>query len=70
MVDLFATSLNYHLPVFFSPINDPVAAASDAFLQSWDDMQAYAFPPFAVVREVLDKVVSSRNLLLTLMAPW
>ena len=37
---------------------------------SWDDMRAYAFPPFTLVREVLSKVVSSRNLLLTLVAPW
>ena len=68
-VDLFATSLNHRLPVFFSPINNPMTAASNAFLQSWDGMPAYAFPLFALVREVLNKVVSSRNLLLTLVAP-
>ena len=68
--DLFATSLNYRLPAYFSPINDPLAADSDAFLQLWDDMRAYAFPLFALVREVLNKVVSSQNILLTLMAPW
>ena len=32
--------------------------------------RAYAFPPFALVREVINKVVLSRNLLLTLVAPW
>ena len=30
-VDLFVTSLNYRLPVYFSPLNDPMAAGTDAF---------------------------------------
>ena len=68
MVDLFATSLNYRLPVYFSPLNDPVAAGTDAFLQSWDGLQAYAFPPFALIRNVLNKLCSSRGTLLTLVA--
>ena len=33
-IDLFATSQNYRIPVYFSPINDPTAAGTDAFLQS------------------------------------
>ena len=33
-VDLFAASLNYRLPVYFSPLKDPMAAGTDAFLQS------------------------------------
>ena len=28
--------------VYFSPLNDPMAAGTDAFLQSWDRLQAYA----------------------------
>ena len=31
-IDLFATSLNYRFPVFFSPFRDPLAAGTDAFL--------------------------------------
>ena len=69
-VDLFATSLNYRIPVYFSPINDPMAAGTDAFLQSWDDLSAYAFPPFALIREVIRKLQLSRNTYLTLIAPW
>ena len=41
-VDLFATSLNHHLPVYFSPMADPQSAGTDAMLQSWDGLQAYA----------------------------
>ena len=55
-VDLFATSLNYRIPVYFSSISDPIPAGSDAFLQSWDDLSAYEFPPFALIREVIRKL--------------
>ena len=68
-IDMFVTSLNYRLPVYFSPIHDPMATATDSLFQPWNDMQTYAFPPFALVREVLNKVMRSRNLL-TWVAPW
>ena len=45
---LFATSLNHRLPVYFSPMVDPQSAGTDAMLQSWDGLQAYAFPPFGL----------------------
>ena len=37
-VDLFATSLNHRLQVYFSPMADPQAAAVDALVQSWDNL--------------------------------
>ena len=70
MVDLFATSLTARLPVYFSPASDPRAAGTDALLQPWDDLQAYAFPPIAIIRRVLLKLRSSRNCELTLIAPF
>ena len=45
-----------------------MAAGVDAMLQSWDHMQAYAFPPFAMIRLVLNKVRVSQGLQLTLIA--
>ena len=42
VIDLFATSLTARLPVYFSPASDPRAAGTDALLQPWDDLQAYA----------------------------
>ena len=36
VIDLFATSLNFHLPVYFSPLNDPIATGTDDFLQDWN----------------------------------
>ena len=38
MIDLFATVLNYCLPVYFSLLNDPMAVGTDAFLQLWDHL--------------------------------
>ena len=66
MVDLFAT---YCLPIYLSPLNNPIVVGKDAFLQSWDGLQAYAFPPFAFIRRVIDKLRSCKDTLLTLVAP-
>ena len=70
VIDLFATSLTARLPVYFSPASDPRAAGTDALLQPWDDLQAYAFSPIAIIRRVLVKLRSSRNCELTLIAPF
>ena len=67
-IDLFATVLNYHLPVYFLLLNDPMAAGTDAFLHQWDHLQACAFPPFSLICQVLSKLQSSQGTLLTLMA--
>ena len=68
-VDLFATSFNHRLQVYFSPMADPQAAVVDALDQSWDNLQAYAFPPFGLLQKVLSKVRGSHNLELTLIVP-
>ena len=69
-IDLFATSLNHRLPVYFSPMVNPQSAGTDAMLQSWDGLQAYAFPPFGLLSRVLSKVRQSTGLELTLIAPF
>ena len=56
--------------MYFSPASDSRAAGTDALLQLWDDLQAYAFPPIAIIRRVLVKLRSSRNCELTLIAPF
>ena len=69
-VDLFATSINHRLQVYFPPMADPQAAAVDALIQPWDHLQAYAFPPFSLIQRVLTKVRGSLNLEMTLVAPF
>ena len=75
-IDLFATSMNARLPVYFTPMADPQSASTDAMMQSWDDLQVYDLPPFGLLHRVLSKVRQSRGLELTLVAlfwpqhPW
>ena len=69
MVDLFATSLNNRLPVYFSPVPDPRAWQVDAFTVPWDDLFVYAFPPFAVLRQVINRVLVASRLRMILIAP-
>ena len=69
-IDLFATSLSYRLQVYFSPVQDSQSAGTDAFLQDWDGLQVYAFPPFSLVRQVLNKLLASKGVELTLIAPF
>ena len=70
MVDLFATSLNHRLSACFAPMSDLMAAATDAMLQAWDLLQAYAFPPVAMIRALLNKIRSSVGAEITLIAPF
>ena len=68
-IDLFATSDNHRCSIYFSPFRDPMSASTDAFLQSWDGLQAYAFPPVAIIPRVLAKLRASTGTELTLVAP-
>ena len=68
-IDLFATSANHRCSIYFSPYRDPQSAGTDTFLQSWGGLQAYAFPPFAIIPRVLAKFRESRGTELTLVAP-
>ena len=52
-IDLFATCLNAKLPLYCSLVPDPQAVFEDAFRHPWDDLDLYAFPPFALVGRVI-----------------
>ena len=62
--------LNHRLPVYFSLMVDPQSAGTDAMMQQWDGLQAYAFPPFSLLQRVIAKVRRFRGLELTLVAPF
>ena len=57
--DLFATRFNNKLPLFVSPVPDPLAAAVDALRLLWEDLDAYAFPPAAILGKVVEKLQDS-----------
>ena len=66
---LFATSANHRCSIYFSPFRDPMSAGTATFLQSWDGLQAYAFPPVAIIPRVLATLRASTGTELTLVAP-
>ena len=70
IIDLFPASLTARLPVFFAPAWEPKATGVNAFLQPWDNLQAYAFPPIAIIRRVLLKLRASHHCDLTLIVPF
>ena len=68
-IDLFATCLNAKLPLYCSLVPDPQAVFEDAFRHPWDDLDLYAFPPFALVGWVIARVQQSSRVAMTLVAP-
>ena len=70
VIDLFASSLNHRCGVYFAPVSDPMAAGTDAMLQCWDHLLGYAFPPFAMIPQVLHKIRESSGAVVTLVAPF
>ena len=55
-VDLFASRLNRKVERFCSWQPDPEAEHIDAFTISWAGILGYAFPPFAVLPSVIQKI--------------
>ena len=53
-IDLFATRFNNKLPQFVSPVPDPMATAVDSLSLPWEDLDAYAFPPAAILGKVVE----------------
>ena len=69
LVDLFASSRNNRLPVFCSPLPEPEAWGTDAFLQDWRGLDLYAYPPTKVLGKVVQKFRQSHPCRMTLVAP-
>ena len=68
-IDLFATRFNNKLPWFVSPVPDPLATAVDSLSLPWEDPDAYAFPPAAILGKVVEKLQKFPCKRLILIAP-
>ena len=68
-VDLFATRFNNKLPLFVSPVPDPLAIVVDALSLPWEDLDAYAFPPTAILGKVVEKLQNTPCKRIILIAP-
>ena len=55
-IDLFASRLNYKCKPYVAFRPDPEAQAINAFHTSWVNMCFYAFPPFCIINQVLQKI--------------
>jgi len=69
-IDLFATSVNKKVQVFYSPLPESTALGTDAMSHPWDGMWAYAYPPTGFIREVLRKMQTSNCELLLVAPAW
>ena len=68
-IDLFAVRFNRKLPQFVTPVPDPLATAVDALSLPWEDLDAYAFPPAAILGKVVEKLQDSPCKRIILIAP-
>lgn len=59
-MDLFATQRNSKCTYFVFWILDPDSSYDDAFIINWNKIYFYNFPPFVIVSEVFDKIISNK----------
>ena len=69
-VDLFASRLNKQLPVFFSFRHDPEATGVNAFSITWTHLPFYAFPPFAIISKVIQKIYLDKATGILVVPDW
>ena len=60
---------NNKLPLFVSPVSDPLVTAVDALSLPWEDLDAYAFPPAVILGKVVEKLPDSLCKRIILIAP-
>ena len=66
---LFAMRFNNKLPLFVSAMPDPLACTVYALSLPWEDLDAYAFPPPAILDKVVEKLQDCPCKSIILIAP-
>ena len=69
-IDLFATIYNSKLERYVSPFPDEEAVTIDAMSMSWNHLRAYAFPPFAILKKVLQKLEKTESCEMIMITPY
>lgn len=69
-IDLFASSSNKKCQKFVSWKKDPDSFKVDAFTLSWENLQFYAFPPFALIPKIINKIISDNALGILVVPMW
>ncbi len=70
LIDVFATVANRKLPVFISPVPDPMAYAVDALSVDWTCMHIYAYPPTTLLGRVVKKIQKQQCRVLLIAPLW
>ena len=68
-LDCFATRHNTQLPKYVSYKPDPFATHVDAFTVNWNYYNCYIFPPFSLLGQILQKIITDKAEVL-LVAPF
>ena len=69
-IDLFATRFNNKVPTYVSPIPDRGAFAVDALSMDWTNMYAYAYPPTAILNQVITKIQKDKCTVILIAPHW
>lgn len=69
-VDLFASRSNAKCPIYVTWKSDPDAWMVDAFTISWSRLNFYAFPPFAMILKVMQKIISDKAEGIVIVPNW
>ena len=69
-IDLFATRINSQYPRYMSFKPDPTSEAVDSFSVSWYHLAFYAFPPFCVIPNMLQKICRDKARGVVVVPDW
>ena len=69
-IDLFSSHWNAHLPSFVSWRPQPGASTVNAFSLNWSTHAGYAFPPFALIPNCLEKLRREKTNLILICPVW
>ena len=70
LISLFATRAILKLPLYVSTFPDPVTLREDASQHSWNNLSIYAFPPFALLKRILLRVMISKTYMILIIPLW
>ncbi|KAB0802676.1 hypothetical protein PPYR_04862 [Photinus pyralis] len=69
-IDLFASKNNHKCPIYVSWQRDPDAVKVDSFTIQWSNLAFYAFPPFALILRVLQKIIDDKAEGIVIVPRW
>ena len=69
-IDLFASRLNAQLPRYVSWQPDPGAEYIDALSIDWGPLNFYAFPPFSIIANCLQKIIQDKAEGIIIVPKW